>query len=449
MTEDSGADAPAPAGPEVQMPGVESLFLTGTTLKLVGIDDMGDDLLMKYVDAETLLHDVQFRGAISDFHAIKGKLQKADYDPLLIRYNADDRYGDGNNFEVCMLKATADQWASAEEEKLRLETEAEEAAAVAALEAEEAKKVKKKRRPPAPWPGQGSEVEIEEAKARATRDPLVVSISRKRREFGLNYKFSDKDSQELWNSSQMECRPFKDPNFELKRCEHDLGVQAEPELVHIGVQATNNMARTGATQYHPRHMDPEEAEGAAASDSMTEFLGKVADRYEYALQQNEVMDIFEDAYASLAEEDNAPGDKGTNVITPYQSFTDLTYSKGKRVTAIAWVPKRKGVVAVACTQPLSFDERLENAGRVQNSAILIWNFVDPIHPQYVLEAPFDVFAFGFNPKRPEMVTGGLHNGQIIFWKTNTVQAQLNKKKDNRTEDESGEAAVPVLFALGH
>lgn len=75
------------------------------------------------------------------------------------------------------------------------------------------------------------------------------------------------------------------------------------------------------------------------------------------------MNIFEDAYASLAEEDGAPGDKNAKQqITPFQSFTDLTYSKGKRVKAIAWLPKKKGVVAVACTQPLTFDERLENAG---------------------------------------------------------------------------------------
>lgn len=112
-------------------------------------------------------------------------------------------------------------------------------------------------------------------------------------------------------------------------------------------------------------------------------------------------------------QDSAPGDKGTNQsITPHQSFTDLVYSKGKRVTAIVWVPGKKGMVAVACTQPLSADERLENAGRVENSAVLIWNFLDPIHPQYVLEAPFDVFSFGFNPAKPEIITGGLHNGQV-------------------------------------
>jgi hypothetical protein len=52
-------------------------------------------------------------------------------------------------------------------------------------------------------------VEIEECKAHPTRETLVISISRKRREFGLSYKLGDKDAQELWNSSQMECRPYR------------------------------------------------------------------------------------------------------------------------------------------------------------------------------------------------------------------------------------------------
>jgi hypothetical protein len=38
----------------------------------------------------------------------------------------------------------------------------------------------------------------------------------------------------------------------------------------------------------------------------------------------------------------------------YQSFTHLTYSKNRVVSAIQWLPHRKGVVAVACTEALSF-----------------------------------------------------------------------------------------------
>lgn len=58
---------------------------------------------MTYVSKEKLLKDMQFRGAISDFHPIKEHIVNADYDPLLLRSNNDDLYGDGNNYEVHSL----------------------------------------------------------------------------------------------------------------------------------------------------------------------------------------------------------------------------------------------------------------------------------------------------------------------------------------------------------
>jgi hypothetical protein len=55
---------------------------------------------MAPVPKEKLLADVQFQGAISDFHPIREFIKAADYDPLLIRVNEDDLFGDGNNYEV-------------------------------------------------------------------------------------------------------------------------------------------------------------------------------------------------------------------------------------------------------------------------------------------------------------------------------------------------------------
>lgn len=78
---------------------------SGTTLGLVGVEDAlaaqtGATVPMTYVSKEKLMKDMQFRGAISDFHPIKEHIVNAVYDPLLLRSNVDDLYGDGNNFEV-------------------------------------------------------------------------------------------------------------------------------------------------------------------------------------------------------------------------------------------------------------------------------------------------------------------------------------------------------------
>jgi hypothetical protein len=127
----------------------------------------------------------------------------------------------------------------------------------------------------------------------------------------------------------MECRPFKDPNFDLKRAETDTATQAAPPTCDAGVQATGAPPCPGSTQCEPRVMAPEEQKAAMASEGVKAFLAMVAPRLDEALQQNEVTNVFEDDFATLAEEDGMSGNKKENVISEHQSFTDLTYSKNK------------------------------------------------------------------------------------------------------------------------
>lgn len=46
-------------------------------MELVGLKGLGPGNVMGTVTREALLGDIQFRGAISDFHAIKAKIQGA------------------------------------------------------------------------------------------------------------------------------------------------------------------------------------------------------------------------------------------------------------------------------------------------------------------------------------------------------------------------------------
>ena len=50
-------------------------------------------------------------------HGSKKAIQKSDYDELLIRYNEDDIYGDGNNFAIACKQEVADGWLREGEEK--------------------------------------------------------------------------------------------------------------------------------------------------------------------------------------------------------------------------------------------------------------------------------------------------------------------------------------------
>ena len=50
------------------------------------------------------------------------------------------------------------------------------------------------------------------------------------------------------------------------------------------------------------------------------------------------------------------------------------------VSAIDWMPGKRGIVAVALTATHSFDERIQVAERVASSHVLLWTFADPVHP---------------------------------------------------------------------
>jgi hypothetical protein len=55
------------------------------------------------VSKEALLKDIQFRGAISEFHRLKSVIQGTDLDPILLRLAPANAYADGSNFEVVCL----------------------------------------------------------------------------------------------------------------------------------------------------------------------------------------------------------------------------------------------------------------------------------------------------------------------------------------------------------
>jgi hypothetical protein len=111
------------------------------------------------VAREKLLADVQFQGAISDFHCIKDALKAADYDEVLLRVNDDDIFGDGNNFEVAVTQAAAEAWRSADAAAAEA---AAAAAAAAQAAAEEATlpRAKQRKRQRQPWQDLGTEVRL-------------------------------------------------------------------------------------------------------------------------------------------------------------------------------------------------------------------------------------------------------------------------------------------------
>ena len=103
-------------------------------------------------------------------------------------------------------------------------------------------------------------------------------------------------------------------------------------------------------------------------------------RLEQYLKQNETLNPFKDDFQILEEEDIMFGNKSENYLKEFQSFTDFQYSKDKLITALDWQPLSKGVVAVACSEKSDIDTKV-GVSKFNSSVILIWDFIDPIHPQ--------------------------------------------------------------------
>lgn len=191
-------------GKPIPAHGVESIFLTGTTLELVGLADMGSakGLMTKRIEKEVILNDIQFRGAISDFHPIKAKVLEAGAEAthLLIRINETNLYGDNNNFELALSPDAAARWEYIDEETRRQER----LRRLEARRVEYEKQLPRSKKPhrARPWVGFGSEVDIEEASVRPRRDGIRVTVERKRSDFNRELKLMDKDAQVRWRGGE-------------------------------------------------------------------------------------------------------------------------------------------------------------------------------------------------------------------------------------------------------
>jgi hypothetical protein len=96
------------------------LWTAGGTLDALGLQPLQVVSHDQRVPLAVLTRDIQFRGAISDFHAHRALIKAADCDPLVLRSNPDDTYGDGNNFEARPRSHTDQSLRTANMEMLHL-----------------------------------------------------------------------------------------------------------------------------------------------------------------------------------------------------------------------------------------------------------------------------------------------------------------------------------------
>lgn len=221
-----------------------------------------------------------------------------------------------------------------------------------------------------------------------------------------------------------------------------MAVQAVQISVDASAQASDDHPKPGSVQCEPQDIPYEEKVSLIQTPGFSNSLRATAFLCEEALVQNEVIDVFQDDFAALGD-DEAPGSRQEAGLSELQSFTDLTYSKNKIAHALQWLPHQRGFIAVACIDNSPYLERAKRMGRPNPAYVLVWNFRDPIHPEYVMEAPHEVMAFQYNPTNHNLIAGGCYNGQVVLWDMTHEVERIAAQKANKKQ-EGDEAVIPVV-----
>jgi WD40 repeat protein len=218
--------------------------------------------------------------------------------------------------------------------------------------------------------------------------------------------------------------------------ELNVAVQAVPPLKDAYAQYSNLRPKNATVQYEPTELNMQECEDLISSVNFRGFLEDVLEEFDSVLKQNLFMDIFENRFSQLGDEDLGIEQGNQVVLQEFQSFTDLRNSKDRAITCVEWHPSIKGIVAMSCVQRLTVEERIEHGFNVSSrqSLIIFWSVTDPIHPQLLLDAPDDIVTFKFNPTNPNIIIGGCVNGQVVLWDVTEHQDVLKYNSKSKMEN---------------
>jgi len=276
-----------------------------------------------------------------------------------------------------------------------------------------------------------------------SRPLMQLMITRARAHFGKALKLSD-SGENLQN-----CRPQKDPNFALQRKELEIGVQAVKETRSSSCQTTWFRPVNKSTQYSPADFmnKKENSLGDDQVEALSIFLSSVSVSVEEALQTNETVDIFQEEFSSLGMDDAGAVSEATSNMKEHRNFHDVTYTRGKRIEWVEWIPNSNDMLACSYCDNLPFAERLEQAGKATVSTILIWSFQDSLSPHAILISPWEVPVFKFYPGNERYVVGGLSSGQFIVWKLS--DADLGLAAQDRTKGSLEEEKTTTIPNITH
>nr|XP_019954018.1 PREDICTED: WD repeat-containing protein 63 isoform X2 [Paralichthys olivaceus]XP_019954019.1 PREDICTED: WD repeat-containing protein 63 isoform X2 [Paralichthys olivaceus] len=438
---DRKPESPAPIEKPDHPEDIFPMVLTSVTQELFGCradEDVTSESPYKLLKKDDIIQDIKTRAAVSDFSPVKQRVLDYPDDEILLVFDRDFIYG--QCFYLVMTQEAKELILNPPEpEEIPAEIECEV----------------NKTPEPQKWISLGSELEIEEESVKETREKLCFVFSKERRMFGGPVCFSDSNAADD-KYGNLGCPSYQDSRFSIKQMQRDCGTQAAPTLQSSSAQTQWKRKKNMCTQYKPREFSQEEKDNILQSESLKNFCNLVTPRMLYALQQEEIMNVFLDdlkALGTCPEEGECSG-KDSAELMLYQAFTDQTYSKDRTISCINWHPTIYGLIAVAFTAKKEQQSDEPTSSDVRPSHIVFFCFSNPYDPQLLLECPDDIYAFEFCPSDPNIIVGGCRNGQVVLWDisghiTHLQRAQSSGKKvsvntDTFDLDDNKEKKTPVV-----
>eukprot|EP00931_Biecheleriopsis_adriatica_P115341 TRINITY_DN91146_c0_g1_i1.p1 TRINITY_DN91146_c0_g1~~TRINITY_DN91146_c0_g1_i1.p1 ORF type:complete len:1026 (-),score=291.63 TRINITY_DN91146_c0_g1_i1:93-3170(-) len=457
--------------PEPGESGIKGIFINSKNYLALGIVDQADDdddvpfsgMKLKpygYLSKSACLEEVKKKGFASDYHPQQKDFEKYPLEDILLMFDPDKAFG-----EKLVWCTTEEAYNRENGRIMALRQEiidefdrqnAKEAGGGGGGEGgeddepEENIVVRDVPKECKEWVSESAAATHEEVKNFTVvnnRPLLQVMITRSRQQFGKSTKFSDS------GENIHHCRPQKDHNFAPPKKELELGIQAVKETRTCACQTTWFRPVNKSTQYSPEHFLEKYADlGYDRVDELSVFLSTVSVGVEQALQTNETVDIFQEEFAHLGEDEGAAVAKTHSKLKEHPNFHDVTYTKDKRIEWVEWVPNSSDMVVSSCCANLPFSERLENSGKASVSTVLVWSFADSLSPHAILVSPWEVTVFKFYPSDSKYLIGGLGNGQLAVWKLSDADLghALRDKTNNSQSargnglEEEKSSAIPTV-----
>lgn len=410
--------------------GVIPLFLRGTTAEKYGLKNgpgVMDLVPYSHVDKDDILREIQKLGVMSDFEPGKKLFEQSNCSRLLIVVDPEAKFG-----EIFLIYFTDVSQNEFFEDLQRRIAENEMEKVVENVESNIICDVKYIDKPmtPRPWvnrPETDSEIKLLTSKP--IREVSTVEILRPRRQLRQNIRLSDRKSEVL------EFRTYKDPAFKTIK-ENDIAIQVTPEFSESSSQTTWFRSINKAVQYEASSVSS--ISGNESIHNLLAFLERATIIIERALQQNETIDIYHEAFRLSDDFENVEGNQAENELREIKNFADPNFSKSKSLSCIDWMPKSQGIVAVSAVRNITFDQRVVTSGQNNTSYILLWDFRQLVKPIVLLQNQQEIFKFRFNKTMPNIIVGGCITGQVVLWDlSDTMSSALKKnyRSQNNSEEE--------------